>query len=488
MTKVNRWKVVSVMIVIFSAAIAMQGQKFETLVKFDGTNGGGPGLMNLVQGRDGNLYGTSRGGGANNFGLVFKIGPLGNMVTLYSFCSKLGCADGYSPVEGLVSTIEGTLYGVTTSGGTYGVGTIFKITSDGSLSTLYSFCSQSKCSDGGSPEGALVQGTDGDLYGTTYGGGSPACQFYGCGTVFKITPKGQLTTLHSFDGTDGANPIAPLVQATDGKFYGTAAYPGNSQYNATAFSITPRGAFATLHNFNSSNEGNPLSGLIQASDGNFYGVTPDGGVGSWGCGGSGPPCGMVFRLGADGNLTTIYSFCTQSSCPDGALPFGRLVQATDGSLYGSTEIGGAYGEGTLFRITLDGNLTTLHSFCAQKGCPDGAWPNGGLSQSTQGPLYGTTEVGGGKKGAGTIFGLNMGLSPFVAFVVPGGSVGSSGSILGQGFTGTTSVMLNGVPAQFHVVSDTYLTATVPPGATTGYVTVTTPKGVLKSNVPFQVIQ
>ena len=150
----------------------------------------------------------------------------------------------------------------------------------------------------------------------------------------------------------------------------------------------------------------------------------------------------------------------------------------------------APGCGTIFQITPAGVLTTLHSFDGT----DGDFPAGGLFQATNGILYGTTASGGKytsddcyEETCGTLFSLDMGLSPFVAFVVPAGKVGQTGGILGQGFIGTTSVMLNGVPANFKVVSDTYLTATVPAGATTGYVTVTTPSGTLTSNVPFRVI-
>jgi uncharacterized repeat protein (TIGR03803 family) len=487
MTKLYGWKTgCAVFVMAAATALAASAQTFKTLVQFDGTNGLGPGLMNLVQGHDGNLYGTTFRGGTQNMGTVFKIGPFGKMTTLYSFCSLHQCADGYYPSAGLASAVEGVLYGVTSAGGVNDGGTLFKITSEGKLTTLYNFCSKLNCDDGSDPE-ALVQGTDGNLYGTTQAGGAsyPYDCGNGCGTVFKITPQGELTTLHSFGGLDGAYPAGTLIQATDGKFYGTAGSFGNDQISGTVFTITSNGTFATLYNFDDSYyTGSDLGGLIQALDGNFYGTTASGGSGL-DCS-DGGPCGTVFRLTPEGDLTTIYNFCTLRGCPDGALPFDRLVQATDGNFYGSTH-GGTYDNGTIFKITPDGNLTTLHSFCAKSGCPDGTRPEGGLTQSTDGALYGTTSLGGGSQDAGTVFGFNIGLSPFITFVVSAGKVGQTGGILGQGLTGTTGVSLNGIPASFTVVSDTFIKATVPAGATTGYVTVTTPSGPLTSNVPFHVI-
>ena len=183
-------------------------------------------------------------------------------------------------------------------------------------------------------------------------------------------------------------------------------------------------------------------------------------------------------------FTTLYSFCSQPNCRDGSNPLAGLVQATNGNLYGTTSSGGEFNNnGTVFEITLKGALTTVYDFT---GGPDGSLPFAGLVQATNGNLYGAT-YGAGANGVGTIFGLDEGLGPFVTFVQAAGKVGQTGPILGQGLTGTTSVSLNGTPANFTVVSDTFITATVPAGATTGYVTVTTPSGTLTSNVPFHVI-
>jgi uncharacterized repeat protein (TIGR03803 family) len=216
-----------------ATAIALPAQSFTTLVNFDGTNGADPGFMSLVQGVDGNLYGTAYGGGASSYGTVFKITPGGTLTTLYSFCSQLFCADGSHP-------------------------------------------------------GALVQATNGDFYGTTVNGGADSScglgGFLGCGTVFKITPAGMLTTLHSFDGADGRYPEGELVQATNGDLYGTTSQ-GGANDDGTVFKINPAGK-TTLYNFcsitNSAGDcldgDDPMFGLVQATNGDFYGTTSNGGA------------------------------------------------------------------------------------------------------------------------------------------------------------------------------------------------------------------
>lgn len=228
--------------------------------------------------------------------------------------------------------LNGNFYGPTGAGGANGGGTIFKITPAGTLTTLYSSCAETGCTDGNVPIAALIQATDGNFYGTTRHGG-----LYNDGTVFKMTPAGALTTLHSFfHGTDGSEPFARLVQAADG---------------------------------------------------NFYGTTVSGGANGF---------GTVFKMTPTGTLTTLYSFCRESGCADGEVPQGGLIQATDGNFYGTTVYGGANspGGGTIFKITPEGTLTTLYSFCANTGCTDGSNPVADLVQATDGNLYGTTYAGG----------------------------------------------------------------------------------------------
>ena len=222
--------------------------------------------------------------------------------------------------------------------------------------------------------------------------------------------------------------------------------------------------------------------MALGSDGALYGTTSIGGA----HGG-----GTVFKVNRVGTLKTIYDFCSEPNCTDGESPWAGLFLGSDASFYGTTISGGASNTGTIFRVTSAGQLTTLHSFC-DPDCSGGSYPYGGLLQATNGIFYGTTYAGtpGGDcyyLGCGTIYSLDTGLGPFVTFVRPAGKSGQTGGILGQGFTGTTSVAINGIQTHFAVVSDTYIKATVPPGATTGYVTVTTPTGVLTSNVPLRVI-
>jgi len=405
-----------------AAAIAMPAQSiaFSTLASFDGTDGAGPFLMSLVRGTDGNFYGTTAAGGANNSctggcGVVFKITPAGALTTPYSFCSRQNCIDGSGPYAGLVQGSDGNFYGTTYNGGTIyngvnpncpgGCGTVFKITPAGTLTTLYSFCSQLNCADGEHPESALVQGSDGNFYGTTSVGGANG----DWGTVFKITSSGMLSTLYSFCSqphcTDGAQPLAGLLQASDGNFYGTTlggGVPGQGGQGGTVFKITSSGTLTTLYSFcaqNNCTDGEtPSAGLVQASDGNFYGTTEGGGA-------NGPSRGTVFKVTPAGTLTTLYSFCSQPNCADGETPYAPLVQAADGNFYGTTYSGGAYncgliGCGTVFKITPAGVLTTLHDFDST----DGGQPAGGLMQAANGFFYGTTG-GGGAYGDGTVIRL-----------------------------------------------------------------------------------
>jgi uncharacterized repeat protein (TIGR03803 family) len=340
----------------------------------------------------------------------------------------------------------------------------------------YNFCSQANCTDGSEPLAALVQGTSGNLYGTTWVGGSSSACSGGCGTVFKITPGGKLTTLHSFNITDGGGPYAGLIQATNGKFYGTTPY-GGANSNGTVFRVTSNGTLTTLYSFCSRSQGGtkctdgaiPVGGVVQGTSGNFYGTTGYGG-------GSDCPsgCGTVFKITPSGKLTTLHNF----DKTDGANPSARLVQGTDGNFYGTTEYGGTGDGGTIFKITPAGILTTLHSFT------DGYYPYAGLIQGTDGNFYGTTESGGYT--GGTVFSLSVGLGPFVEMNPTSGAVGAGVTILGTNLTGATSVKFNGTAATFTVKSKSEITTTVPAGATTGPVQVVTPEGTLSSNVPFRV--
>jgi uncharacterized repeat protein (TIGR03803 family) len=450
------------------------GPTFTTLHSFDGTDGR-LSFAGLVQATNGSLYGTTYYGGTKNSGEVFEITPGGTLTTLHSFCSKSGCTDGEYTYAVPIQGTDGNFYGTTYLGGSKELGTVFKIAPSGVLTTLHTF----EGADGSQPLAGLVQSANGDFYGTTYMGGSE-----GYGVIFKITPSGALTTLHSFCSqsgcTDGENPYAALVQGIDGNLYGTTLGGGGAKGFGTVFKITPSGKLTTLHSFCTQSgcpDGQfPQTGLVQGSNGNLYGTTITGGA--YGD-------GTIFEITPTGKLTTLYNVCSQSGCPDGNYLYAGLIQATDGNLYGIMDVGGANGVGTIFKITPTGTLTTVYNFCSQSGCPDGQYPSGGLVQATDGNLYGTT-ADGGANGDGTVFRLSVGLGPFVETEPTAAKVGATVKILGTNLTGATSVNFNGKAATFTVVSSSEITSAVPAGATTGEVQVVTPSGTLLSNVSFRV--
>jgi uncharacterized repeat protein (TIGR03803 family) len=234
-----------------------------------------------VQDGTGNFYGTTALGGANSGGTVFKITPGGQLTTLYSFCSLTDCADGNGPAGGLVHATNGNFYGETSGGGTVDCGVIFKITPEGKLTTLFAFDG----TDGCDPSGGLIQASNEDFYGVAAGGGTGdmCLASENCGTVFKMTAAAQLTTLHDFCTTvacsDGAQPVGALVQGTDGNLYGTTyGYSASGPANAgTIFEINPQNTFTTLLTFDGTNGEYPSGGLLQATNGTFYGTTLRGG-------------------------------------------------------------------------------------------------------------------------------------------------------------------------------------------------------------------
>jgi uncharacterized repeat protein (TIGR03803 family) len=301
--------------------------------------------------------------------------------------------------------------------------------------------------------------------------------------------------LHHFNGTDGELP-STLVQGLDGKFYGTTesgganssslcGYAGQAGYCGTVFKISPpTGAFTRLYSFcsqpNCADGSTPTAGVVQGSDGNFYGTSGFGGanVSSTYCPGR---CGTVFKITPEGTQTTLYSFCSLANCADGAGPQTGLVQGTDGNFYGTTAAGGgSSGNGTLFRITPNGTLNTLHVFALIEG----SLPNT-LVQGTDGAFYGTA-ISGGLNGSGTVFRLDVGLGPFVQPMLTFGKIGARVTILGTDLTGATAVSFNGTPATF-TGGTTRIATSVPTGATSGTITVKLPTGTLTSNVAFTVL-
>jgi len=394
--------------ILLCAAVAMclRAQTLTILANFNGKDGGRPANA-LVQATDGNFYGTTNAAGANRSGTIFRMSPSGEVTTLYNFCPQAGCADGRGVSSPLVQGADGNLYGTTSVGGYHnsaicgtGCGTIFKITLSGVETTFYTFCTVGPPCDGLFPVG-LVQAADGELYGTTsFGGATSDCES-GCGTVYKITPGGKLTTLHTFTEAEGNHPNSAPIQAANGDFYGTTTQGGTGTFSSgSVYRMTPSGDVTSLYTFchqdNCADGEAPYGSLVQATDGDFYGITGWGGA--YGV-------GTVFRITPSGSLTTLYSFCAGGyPCADGSVPYAGLVQAANGDFYGTTQFGGASNSGTIFKITPSGVLTTVYSFCSLANCADGNDPLGGLIQAANGELYGNAWAGG-TINAGTVYSL-----------------------------------------------------------------------------------
>jgi len=491
----RRIQVLTILVVVLAvSATALHAQTYTVLynfgnVKCDPLN---PVIAGIIaQGRDGNLYSTTPGGGCDINGAAFKITPKGKLTVVHSFQLNVG-GDGIGPQSGLTLGTDGDFWG-TTEGEDFNAGNIFKMTAAGKVTNFDNAFGGTNDVDGFAPVAPPVQGMDGNFYGmTSYGGNRGICTYgdAGCGVIYRITPSGKVfKVIYTFDQTHGANPDDALVLGTDGNFYGTTVLGGvvgtTFENSGVVFKVTPSGKYTQLYAFcaqtNCIDGANPFGGLVQGSDGNFYGTTQAGGQGIE------FPEGVVFKITSSGKYTLLHTFCTaDTSCTDGAQPYGGLVQGTDGNFYGTTIYGGTNNLGTIFQITPKGKYTVLHSFENATGSLFGAYPKVTLTQNTNGILYGDTYEGGNAgAGYGVFYSLNMGLKPFASMVAWYGAVGQTIEILGQGLTGTTAVSFNGTAATtFTVVSDNYLTAVVPSGTTPGFVTVTTPSGTLTSNRKF----
>lgn len=440
----------------------------------------GPYAQALVQGRNGQMYTT------NVTGIVYGTTPSG------VFTNLLGQVGG-APDGGVTLGADGYFYGTNTNAGNgnngcgnpYGAcGQIYKVSPTGVETILYTF---QGFDDGCGAFASPIEATNGKFYGVTKYTGIPG-QDGSCNnpnsTMYSITSSGTYTTIHTFNPTEGQAINAALVQGTDGNFYGVANSGGaNSCYGqgycGTIFKITPSGTVTVLHNFDGADGQYPAHALIQASDGNFYGVTSGGGAHG---------DGVVFQITPSGVYADLHDLDAANG--DGEGPNGPLIQATDGNLYGVTEQGTAGFNGTVFSITTSGTFTTLYTFCSQANCTDGVDPATPLIQHTDGKLYGNTYTGGNPNqcgiGCGVFFSLDVGLGPFVSLLNSSGKEGSTVQIMGQGFTHATTVSFNGTPATIIAGNSTILGATVPSGATTGNVTVTTGSTTLTSNQVFRV--
>ena len=426
-----------------------------TLVQFNGANGDvsvGP----LLQGRDGNFYGTTTGGGSNFYGTVFKLTPSGKFTTLASF-NVYNC----SPMGTLAQDAQGNIYGA--SAGNYGPnedysqpetgGSVFKVSPTGVVTTLYSFSIfASGFQYGNHPQGGVTMGNDGNLYGTTPYGGTGGNGKYPDGTLFKITPAGVLTTLVSFNYYgNGAAPFNPLIKDANGNFYGTTNEGGpksssSSPATGTIFEATPTGSLTTLYTFS---HNHPNCELMLDPAGNLYGTTTLGGTANE---------GTAFKLSAGGTLNTLFNFNAAS----GIQPSGGLVEDASGNLYGTTfNLGSApgtmfrgnngastpaapYAEGGVFKLAPGGMFTELATFFENGG----ANPDARLLQASDGNFYGTTTNGtlsspmGTPSTAGTVFRYapNSGVTPLAVFDATTGSFpeaaliqGSDGNLYGTTF-------------------------------------------------------
>ena len=397
---------------------------------------------------------------------------------------------------------DGDLYGVTQAGGAHGKGSVYRIGPDGSnLTTLYSFTG----SHGRDPVGGLTLGLNGDLYGTAEHGGS-----HGYGTIFRITPTGTLTVIYNFKGkADGGYPVSPLTLGRNGKFYGTS-YPG------AAFRVTPAGDLSVLakiptttngpllqasdgdfygvtefagkhsagtvyrlighkvqilHSFNAATGSYPVGGVVEGSDDNLYGTTTAGGLDN---------AGVVYRIARDGSSYQRMVDFDNSDTSEGYQSYAGLVAGSDGKLYGTTIWGGVNGVGVIFSLSTGGGYSVLANFDNPTGSGAYATP----IQDTSGELYGVTSRGGAGQ-RGVVYSLSFGAPPFVEVIPSTGEVGDAVGIIGEGFSTTSGVTFNGAPASFHVSSDTYMTATVPSGET-GFIAINTSAGTLYSNTVFRV--
>ncbi|MEP4077328.1 choice-of-anchor tandem repeat GloVer-containing protein [Haloferula sp.] len=368
-----------------------------TLVEFTDNGAGNKGRSpsaGLVQGGDGNFYGTTQSGGATGSGTVFRVTPTGVLTTLVEFTGNGSNNKGSTPSAALVQGSDGVFYGTTVNGSTLGHGTIFKTSSAGVLNTLVTFVGDGLSNVGNNPLAGLIQGSDGDFYGTTNKGGT-----LNFGTIFKMTPAGVLSPLVEFTDNGASNkgkfPHASLVQGSDGDFYGMTQFGGASNYG-TIFKMTSGGVLTTLVEFTdngASNKGRGPEALVQGSDGNFYGTTRIGGALGY---------GTIFKMTSAGVLTTLVEFTDNGASNKGMWPEGALVQGSDGNFYGTTRIGGTFDHGTVFKMTSAGVLTTLVEFTDNGASNKGKWPEAALVQGNDGDFYGTTSRGG-TLDHGTIF-------------------------------------------------------------------------------------
>jgi uncharacterized repeat protein (TIGR03803 family) len=450
-------------------------QTYKMLYTYPNTDAGDSGITwpsVLSQGQDGDLYSTIQSNGTTTYGTVYKMTTGGAYSAIYTFCTEAApctLTGGY-PSGGVTLGFDGNLWGTTSGGGKDAAGTVFKITPAGALTKVYDFTNGK---DDSAPTYPPLQGQDGNMYGVSEE--QYTTQY---GSFFKLTTKGAISP-HPFDYTNGESPNLP-AQGNDGNFYGTAQYGGDATCRCgVVYKATAGGTITVLHNFtgyvsSTDYDGNrPIGILVQDSDGNFYGTTYQGGKFT---------NGTVFKITPAGTYTLLYSFGSVTG--DGLLPIAALTVGTDGNLYGTASRGGKAGYGALFEITTAGKEKLLYSFCVV-ACTDGYVPTTPMVLHTDGIFYGNTA--GSSLGGSVFYSLKTGLKPFVKLVTWSAKVGATVEILGQGFTSATGVTFDGVAAKFDNISDTYMTAVVPAGAKTGVVTVKTFTSTMTGDRTFLVV-
>jgi uncharacterized repeat protein (TIGR03803 family) len=479
----------TVILLLLCAAlpIASPAQTFTTLADFNLNSGANPGSP-LTQGLDGNFYGTAGNYGTYGAGAFIKMTPSGSLSYLYEFClnDDEDCPDGAYPSGAVALGIDGNFYGTTGGNLEAGTGSIYKITPAGSLTTLTNFtsCTAGVCS--ASPRYGVTLARTGEFYGPSLAGPNSPAAFDDL--IFAISSSGKFSNVlivcpDQICPVD-AGPSGTLLQASDGDLIGPG--PGGANGWGAIYKMTSSGTPTVIYSFcddSTCHDGEGAnSPLAENIAGDFFGTTVYGGAGA-NCTLS-QGCGTAFRVppGGSGILIKMHDFCSATGCADGSTP-NALIQALDGNFYGTTSGGGnSAGDGTVFKLTPGGLFSVIHRFSG----PDGANPITALLQGTDGNLYGTTSHGG-TDGGGTIFRISLRMPPFVKTVQNAGAVGSSVIILGNNLTGATSVTFDGTASTFSVVSDTEITATVPAGAFTGEIQVTTPTTTLASNVQFVVL-
>jgi uncharacterized repeat protein (TIGR03803 family) len=426
---------------------------------------------NIVQGRDGNMYGGGAACGANGSGAIYKITPAGAESVFYSFPQQWTNCGG----AGLTLGSDGNFYGACEGGNpATGLGSIFQLTPAGVFTDLYDFTG----ANGDSlPVYPPIQASDGNFYGVS------GNEVQVCGNVYRLTPAGVYTNLHAFSGSDCHS--SNLFQASDGNLYGTLANCAVVQGAGCVYKISTTGVFKEIHDFAFTTGQGPCTGLIQGKDGKLYGATNQGAANG---------SGNIYKLTTAGVASDLHDFnnATDASCVNNAGPPVNLLQVADGSFYGVNPAYGPNGNGSIYKLT---SANVFTAFLLPNPGVDGQLPSSTLIQHTNGLVFGTTPGGGGGGGGcpqgcqGTFLSVATGDAPFVSLepTQRTGNVGASVGMFGQGFSSASVVKFGGVAATSMTLSgSTYLTAIVPVGAHTGTVKVTTGSTTLTSPQTYKV--